>query len=336
MIRGVYILRKSDGAIVFHKAYSQEKLDEVLVSGFLVAVSRFSSELGSGEMDSIVMKNLKFVYGAFENIMIIFYVDRDDDDQYVREDIRKIASQFLYQYGDQVSQLKGGDLSKFKAYDAELDKVIHEEAKVKIVLIGDPKVGKTTIAKSLAKEQISPNYEPSTVATIKKSTFDKFEAVVWDIPGEGIDGKGWEQLIRGAGIVFVVLDSTIENTVRAKNLASRISDAAKGVAVFAIANKQDMPSAGNPSLIERVLGVPTYGLSATSPTARDDMIRIIRGSLVIARSGKKKGDTQIGIGDEILRLKLEVESSKRDIKELKDLLAVIVRKLAQIDKRLEK
>jgi small GTP-binding protein len=332
MIRGAYILRRNDGSTLFHKAYSDEKLDEVLVSGFLVAVSRFSSELGSGEMDSILMKNLKFVYGVFEEVMIIFYVDREDDDQFIREDIRKVASQFLWLYGEDLKHSKAIDMGKFKAFGPELDKIIQEETKIKIVLIGDPKVGKTTIAKIFAKEEIPVSYEASTVATIKKVTLDKFEANIWDIPGAGIEGRGWEQLIRGAGVVFIVLDSTVDSAVRAKPLISRISEVAKGVAVFAIANKQDHTAATNPGIMERVLSVPTYGFSAINPSARDELVNITRQSLMIARSGKKKGDTQSAIADELLRLRLELDANRREIKEIKDLIAVIVRKVAQLDK----
>jgi GTPase SAR1 family protein len=333
MIRGAYILRKNDGTILFHRAYSEEKLDEVLISGFLVAVSRFSSELGSGEIDSIVMKNLKFVYGAFENIMIVFYVDRADDDQFVREDIRKIASQFLWQFGEEIKKLKAIDTSKFQSFVPELDKIVREEVRVKIVFIGEPKVGKTTIARIVAKEPAQANYDPSQVATIKKVVFDKFEAMLWDIPGAGLEGKGWEQMIRGAGVVFVVLDSTLENAVRTKVLVNRIFEVAKGAAVFAIANKQDKNESGNPSILERVLGVPTYGLSAASNTAREDIINIIRESLMISRSGKKKGDAQSALGDEILRLKLEVDTTRRELKELRDIIAVLARKIAQMEKR---
>jgi hypothetical protein len=53
---------------------------------------------------------------------------------------------------------------------------------------------------------------------------------------------------------------------------------------------------------------------------------------MIARSGKKKGDTQSAIADELLRLRLELDANRREIKEIKDLIAVIVRKVAQLDK----
>jgi len=116
-------------------------------------------------------------------------------------------------------------------------------------------------------------------------------------------------------------------------LVSRIQNAAKGAAVFAIANKQDENTAGNPALIERMLGVPTYGFSAMNPTAHDDVITIIRESIMISRSGKKKGDIQSGVADELLRLKLEVDSTKREIKEVKDILGILVRKMVQLEKR---
>jgi septal ring factor EnvC (AmiA/AmiB activator) len=54
---------------------------------------------------------------------------------------------------------------------------------------------------------------------------------------------------------------------------------------------------------------------------------------MISRSGKKKGDAQSALGDEILRLKLEVDTSRREIKEVKDILAVLARKIAQMEKR---
>jgi hypothetical protein len=148
-----------------------------------------------------------------------------------------------------------------------------------------------------------------------------------------LDGRGWEQLIRGAGVVFVVSDSTIENAGRSRSLVSRIQGAAKGAAIFAIANKQDDKAAQNPALVERMLGVPTYGLSAMHSSAYDDIIPVIRESIMIARSGSKKGDIQSGVADEILRLKLEIDSTKREIKEMKDALATIVKKLAQTENR---
>jgi signal recognition particle receptor subunit beta len=333
MIHGAYVLRRSDGSILFHKAYASEKLDEVLVSGFLVAVSRFSSELGSGEMDSIIMKNLKFVYGAFEDTMIIFYVDREDDDQFVREDIRKIASQFLWLYGQELKDMKAIETDKFKQFGPELDKIIKEESKIKIVLVGGPKVGKTAIARVFAKETVPAEYEASEFPAIKKMTLDKFEATMWDIPSASMGGRGWEQLIRGAGIAFVVLDSSVESAVKAKALISKIREVAKGIAIFAIANKQDETTAANPSIMERVLSVPTYGFSATSSTARDDLINIVRQSLMMSRKGKIKGDTESAIADELLRLRLELDANRREMKEIKDIIAVVVKKLAQLDKK---
>jgi septal ring factor EnvC (AmiA/AmiB activator) len=83
--------------------------------------------------------------------------------------------------------------------------------------------------------------------------------------------------------------------------------------------------------LERVLGVPTYGLSATSDTAREDTINIIRECLVISRSGKKKGDSQSALGDEVLRLKLEIDTTRRELKELKNVIGALAKKIAQME-----
>jgi hypothetical protein len=52
--------------------------------------------------------------------------------------------------------------------------------------------------------------------------------------------------------------------------------------VWAIANKQDLPGALAPSLVQRVLGVQTYGLVAIDPRYREVLYKILLGAVAEA------------------------------------------------------
>ena len=47
------------------------------------------------------------------------------------------------------------------------------------------------------------------------------------------------------------------------------------VPLFAIANKQDKPSAMKPEVVQKILGVPTYPMIAIDKSRRDEMLRIL-------------------------------------------------------------
>ncbi|MFX1466594.1 MAG: hypothetical protein ACFFA5_08995, partial [Promethearchaeota archaeon] len=61
MIHNVYILKKT-GESLIHGYYGSIEVDETLITGFLSAISSFAEEIGAESVESLVMKNMKFVY----------------------------------------------------------------------------------------------------------------------------------------------------------------------------------------------------------------------------------------------------------------------------------
>ena len=73
-------------------------------------------------------------------------------------------------------------------------------------------------------------------------------------------------------------DSTVENVMETKKVYLEIikeKQQERIIHTVGIANKQDMPRAMKPKLIERLLGVPCYAMVAINPTFRENIKSIL-------------------------------------------------------------
>ena len=155
---------------------------------------------------------------------------------------------------------------------------------VKISIIGQPAVGKTSILKLLSQKIIDKKYIPTQGFDLKTVKFGKMNLKLWDFGGQKIYLKMYlKDYIRGSDIVFIVTDSTPRNVLTSKELI----DYANGFIdddcpIIAIANKQDLVESDgrmNAERVKNVLRVKTIGLTAIKRSERKRLMNTIKNEL---------------------------------------------------------
>ena len=153
----------------------------------------------------------------------------------------------------------------------------------KISIIGHPAVGKTTILKLLSKSRIDRVYIPTQGFDLKTVKFGNCNLRVWDFGGQKSYLTYLEDYLIGSDIVLIVTDSSPRNVLKSKKLielAFNIVD--KDCPIIAIANKQDLCETDGKmkkELVEDILHVRTYGLTAIDQSERTKLIDIIKKEL---------------------------------------------------------
>jgi len=281
MINHVYVI-KSDGKIIFHKTYGSVKVDDSLVSVFLSAVSSFAGSLTEGEVKSVVTGRLKFVYtggpGRYRDYLFVFCADQGDDELGLRERLKRARDSFIDDYGIQALSWDGNDTSVFDGFVASLEKILM--GVIKIALVGFGGVGKTTILNLMRGTDIPLDYNPTIAVDVKRlaGISDRYECIIWDFAGQERYTPLWTFLLRGTNIVLMVTDSTVENVVETKKVYLDIikeKQEERILITYCLANKQDMPRAMKPKLVERLLGIPTYPMVGINPTFRENLTDLI-------------------------------------------------------------
>ena len=126
MIHNVYILRKT-GESLLHGYYGSIEVDESLITGFLSAISSFAEEIGAESVESLVMKNMKFVYSLDtttpDPIIFAVCVVREEDSKKIEFVLRKIKDKFMTAHRTDIEAYTG-DLSVFKVFYKEMDDIV--------------------------------------------------------------------------------------------------------------------------------------------------------------------------------------------------------------------
>lgn len=155
---------------------------------------------------------------------------------------------------------------------------------LKISIIGQPAVGKTTILKLLTEKTIDRMYFPTQGFDLKTVKFGKMNLKLWDFGGQKAYLKMYlKDYLRGSDIVFLVTDSTPRNVLTSKELiehANTIVD--EGCPIIAIANKQDLVETDgrmDAQRVENVLQVKTIGLTAIKRAERKKLVNTIKKEL---------------------------------------------------------
>jgi len=156
----------------------------------------------------------------------------------------------------------------------------------KISIIGAPAVGKTTMLKLLSKNPIDKIYIPTQGFDLKTVKYDNCNLRVWDFGGQKSYLKYLEDYLLGSDIVFIVTDSTPRNVLNSKKLIDTAQKIVENdCPIIAIANKQDLCNDHEDNgrmrqeLVENILQVKTYGLTAINPLERDNLLEIIKKEL---------------------------------------------------------
>lgn len=128
MIHNVYILKKT-GESLIHGYYGSIEVDEALITGFLSAISTFAEEIGAESVESLVMKNMKFVYAMDtstpEPIIFAVSVDREEEEYKIKDILIKIKEKFIGEHKSDLEEWHG-DINAFKPFYEDLDEIVWE------------------------------------------------------------------------------------------------------------------------------------------------------------------------------------------------------------------
>ncbi len=166
---------------------------------------------------------------------------------------------------------------------------------VKVSLIGNPAVGKTTILNLLSEKTIEKCYIPTQGFDLKTVKFDKILLRLWDFGGQKQYLKMYlKDYLKGSDILFVVTDSTPQNVMNSKELIDYSKELLdEDCPIIAIANKQDLCKIDgrlNAEGVKNVLQVRTIGLTAIKRSERKMLLSEIKEELhqVLIRKGLRE------------------------------------------------
>ncbi len=274
LIWDVYIILSS-GICLFHKSYHRSWIDESIISGFLTAFASFIKSFDAEEeIESVVMKNIKFVYSSYDELFFVICADKNEDDVILKRKLRTLRDSFLKLFSKEIKEWDG-DISVFKKFEHVVDDIM--KSHIKIALIGKDGVGKTSLLNLILGENIGKEYAPTMLVDIREYEFviANVKILFWDIGGQERFRPLWEKLTKDADFIFFVFESTPKGVHEARELLHYVSKFINFAKIALIANKQDLPNALPPEKISEIIGMKVYGIVAIDPTYRDYILEIL-------------------------------------------------------------
>lgn len=147
---------------------------------------------------------------------------------------------------------------------------------VKAAIMGHPGVGKSTLVKLMegsSKEDLVKARTPTIGIDFGAFNLEQdIKLSVHDLGGQVQFQFLWDSFIPGTKLFCFITDSTPSNVAQTRSLIHKYRGY-NGAKALAIANKQDLPNAMNPSEIQRELGVKTIGMVAIDPQNKDVLFK---------------------------------------------------------------
>jgi len=264
MIHHVFIIDARD-EIVFQKKFW-------IITVNIREMREFASRVKAAQRVLIEeIGPIKYIGKPLGRGVVILCAETFDDDDTLREKVDKVTAEFRRVITYEV---------EYEDFAEKVDDYVTTTLKVSIIGYGG--VGKTTLV-TLLNGGIPPtSYIPTIAIDIQKiegARIGTYEITTWDFAGQERFRKLWELYFRGSRIILLVTDSTLENVLNSKDILDLIRRREIAAEVLAIANKQDLPGALSPALVQRILGVKAYGMVAIDPNNRQKALNILREAL---------------------------------------------------------
>ena len=289
MIQYINLLTR-DGKSLLFRNYGTSDVDRDLLAGFLSAFSGFIKEISQSDIRSTATDEFKYFYTIIDEIIIVVCADLDEDDAVINSKITAIRAMFIEKYGEIIRK---GTWTGNRAIFADFERVIDDTilGAIKVSIIGDPGVGKTTLVHLICGEEIDLEYVPTINADI--TSFDGEDLgihrslVFWDLAGQKSYRSLWKSLLDSTDIALLVLDSSFENVNHSKEIMREVLDKYyKNVVVIGIANKQDLPNRLTPEFCQRILSeaernppIKVYGMIAINSDYKEAIFAILRDAI---------------------------------------------------------
>ncbi|WXG42150.1 MAG: ADP-ribosylation factor-like protein [Candidatus Freyarchaeum deiterrae] len=291
MIYGVFTFDRF-GRNFYQKFYGNINFDQDRLFRFVTELTSFVQDMDQTErIGTLNLEKLKFVYSIFEDMISVICSDQKEDEIYLTDKIVKVQVEFLKLHKGMPrsaavrAAMEKEGINPDAVIPAEDSSVGFEDKMdailfpyLKIVILGQGGVGKTTIRKLIMGEEQDPTYIPTVGVDVKEFGFESknMRLVFWDFSGQQRYRKLWKPLLEGADIVVLVTDSTVENLEETKRIYQLIKKEEPKVNIILIANKQDLPDAIPPEKVGKYLGLKAHGLVATDLNYIEKMMKILK------------------------------------------------------------
>lgn len=271
MIHSTVLLMAKSSRTISSTEYWTTKVPRKDIKEFLKAHEELL-KVTSGKKDISlnIGGNKYFARNVTPDVLLIFITDVDENDRSVSEKI-EVATKALAEI---IEQKKMAFVKK--NFEKLINPFVH--SKLKVALVGEGGVGKTTTLHLLMGKQPPTQYIPTialAMEVIENIHFANYSLVLWDFAGQERFRKLWKLYFQGADIVFLLTDSTLRNILISKDMFQMIKRDAPHVPIIVIANKQDMPNALDPSIIERIIGAETHPLIAVDLAYRNEILKLL-------------------------------------------------------------
>jgi small GTP-binding protein len=271
MIHSTILIRKNSKRTIASTQYWTNKVPREDIVEFIEGLEKLEN---MSELDEHVSFNIGgnkfFSRECAEDILVIFVTDIDEQDRQIHSKIDEAAKTLA-------EELKKQTATHIKEnYEDLIAPYVH--SKLKIALVGEGGVGKTTTL-YLLMGKIPPKQYIPTIAlnmeVVEGIGFANYSLVIWDFAGQERFRSLWKFYFKGADIVILVTDSTLRNVIVSKDLFSMIRRDAPNVPIVIVANKQDLPNAMDPSIIEKLIGAETHAMIAIDISYREKLLKVL-------------------------------------------------------------
>lgn len=273
---------KSSGILCYSKTFQgEDKIDDDFISGFLTAILDISQKIGGGEIRSLNFRNFNINYSYDDEKLCIFILvaDINDPEEELSKKLELLKNEFIKQYRENLINWDG-DISKFEKFDDFTEKNIYLPPK--ILFVGEDGVGKTTTLNLFPEElilELDDDLNEVMQKSINLSNFKRIKKChLRELNIEELvnNPKGYTQILESANIICFVTNSCASNLGRTRNYFSLIEPKVERAEFYVIANFQDLKKLSfEPEKIEELFGIKTFGFSAISENAKEEIYSII-------------------------------------------------------------
>ena len=271
MIHNTFLIRISARKVIASSQYWPVEVAEEALNEFISTREDLKEEHEEiSELPLIIGDNKFLGRDWIEDSVLVFVTDKGEDESDVYEKMNQALKALKKTFK------KKGIEGVVENYETLIEPSV--TTRLKIALVGEGGVGKTTTLHLLLGDTPPLQYVPTialNLETVENIRFGNYSLVLWDFAGQERFRTLWRFYFHGADVIFLVCDSTLRNVIISKDILKLIKRDAPKVPVFALANKQDKPTAMKPEVVQKILGIPTYSMVAIDTARRDEMLRIL-------------------------------------------------------------
>jgi small GTP-binding protein len=215
-----------------------------------------------------------YAYECIDDLFVIFITDGKESDKMIADRVRRAGRAVR-------NALESQSITKvFKKYTEIVTPFL--ESKLVVALIGTRGVGKTTTMHLLLGQRPPEVYVPTmgmNTESLDGIDISNCTVDLWDLGGDDEVNRVWESCLVNVDVILLLTDSTLKNVLESQKLVPEIMSCAETASLTVIANKQDLPNALAPSVVEKVFSMEVYPLVAIDLTEYEAAGRILKQSL---------------------------------------------------------